>query len=155
VIDVKIQGKSEHVLIKDRQWDTYSRFITHIDLERVDMSEEVEIDVELKLLGDPVATRQTGTVLDHPTTKVGIRCRADLIPSHLEHNIADLEANVPVTVADLTLPAGITITTSADQLICQISGVKISASVEAAIEGETADTSAEPEVIGAKEGESE
>lgn len=143
VIDVKVGGKSEHTLIKAVQWDTYGREIVHIDLERVDMSETIEVEVELQLTGEPVALREAGTVLDHPTTMVKISCRADAIPSHLEHSIAELEAGVPVTVADITTPAGIEIVMPTDQLICQISGVKVSASVEEAIEG----GDAEPEVI--------
>ena len=146
LIDVKLDGKSEHTLVKAVQWDTFGREIIHIDLERVDLSETIEVEVELQLTGEPVALRESGTVLDHPTTMVKISCRADAIPSHLEHSIADLEAGVPVTVADVTVPAGITIVMPADQLICQISGVKVSASVEAAIEGDDTDA-AEPEVI--------
>ncbi len=152
IVDVTVGGKSEHVLIKDVQWDTFSRYIVHVDLERVDLSEEVEVDIELVLVGEPKALNQSGVVLDHPTTMVSIKCRADAIPSHLEHNIAELGMGEPVTVADLTPPAGIEITSSPETLICQISGVKVAADVEEAIEGgaeASADTEAsEPEVIG-------
>ena len=152
LIDIKLDGKSEHALIKDVQWDTYGKFVIHIDLERVDLSETVEVEVELQLTGEPEALKEAGTVLDHPTTMVKISCRADAIPSHLEHSIADLPLGEPVTVADIILPAGITIVMPDDQMICQISGVKVDASVEEAIEGgaeASAETeAAEPEVIG-------
>ena len=149
IIDIQLDGKSEHILVKAIQWDTFGREIIHADLERVDMSETVEVEVELQLIGEPVALREAGTVLDHQTTMVKISCRADAIPSHLEHSIAELETGVPVTVADIDTPAGIEIVMPDDQLICQISGVKVAASVAEAIEGggeESAD--AEPEVIG-------
>ncbi|XAL99208.1 50S ribosomal protein L25 [Phycisphaeraceae bacterium D3-23] len=154
LIDVSVDGKSEHVLIKALQWDTFSRFVVHVDLERVNLSESVEVEVELVLIGEPKALNQSGVVLDHPTTMVGIKCRADQIPSHLEHNIASLEMGDPVTVADLTPPAGVEITSSPEQLICQISGVKVSASVEEALEGgatEATEDGAEPAVIGKDE----
>ncbi|MEM9414475.1 MAG: 50S ribosomal protein L25 [Planctomycetota bacterium] len=158
VIDVTVGGKNEHVLIKALQWDTFSRYIVHVDLERVNMSEEVEVEVELQLIGEPKALSQSGVVLDHPTTSVGIKCRADQIPSHLEHNIAELGVGEPVTVADLTPPAGIEITNSPETLICQISGVKVAASVAEALEGGAADegdAGAEPEVIGKDDAEGE
>ncbi len=150
IIDVNVGGKTEHTLIKAIQWDTYGKEIIHIDLERVDLSETIEVEVELQLTGDPVALRESGTVLDHPTTMVKIRCRADAIPSHLEHSIAELGAAEPVTVADLTPPAGIEIVMPGEQLICQITGVKVSESVAEAIEGTGGDdetSDAEPEVI--------
>ena len=149
IIDVKLNGKSEHTLIKSVQWDTFGTHIIHVDLERVDMSETIEVEVELKLIGEPKALKEAGTVLDHPTTMLLISCRADQIPSHMEHNITDLPAGQPLTVADLTPPAGVTIVMPEEQLICQIAGVKVSDSVADAIE-EGADESAttEPQVIG-------
>ena len=145
LIDIQLDGKSEHTLIKAVQWDTYGKEIIHVDLERVDLSETIEVEVEIQLVGEPVALKEAGTVLDNPTTMVKISCRADAIPSHLEHNIAELPLGEPVTVGDLTPPTGVTIVMPAEQMICQIAGVKVKAEVEEAIEG---DDSAEPEVIG-------
>jgi len=142
IIDVKLNGSSEHTLIKSVQWDTFGREVIHVDLERVDLSETIEVEVELVLTGEPKALKQAGTVLDHPTTMVTISCRADSIPSHLEHDITDLPLGEPLTVADLTPPAGITIVMPAEQLICQIAGVR-----EEKEEAAPADTAAQPEVI--------
>ena len=146
LIDIQLDGKSEHTLIKAVQWDTFGTHIIHIDLERVDLSETIEVEVEIQLVGEPVALREAGTVLDNPTTMVKISCRADAIPSHLEHNISELPLGEPVTVGDLTPPAGVTIVMPEEQLICQITGVKVAASVEEALEGDDAGD-AEPEVI--------
>ena len=46
----------------------------------------------------------------------------------------------------MKLPSGITIVMPEEQLICQITGVKVAASVAEALEGDGAD-GAEPEVI--------
>ncbi len=143
IIDVTLDGKSQHTLIKSVQWDTFGINIIHVDLERVDLSETVEVDVELVLTGQPVALKQAGTVLDHPTTMVTISCRADSIPSHLEHDITNLPLGKTLTVADLTPPAGIKIVMPPEQMICQIAGVKeevIAAPAET-------DAAAEPQVI--------
>jgi large subunit ribosomal protein L25 len=152
LIDVKLDGKSQHTLIKDVQWDTYGINVIHVDLERVDLSETVEVEIELQLIGEPKALQEAGTVLDHPTTMITVSCRADSIPSHMEHSIADLGVGDPVTVADITPPAGVKIIMPEDQLICQISAVKVDDSVADAIEGgaeASAETeAAEPEVIG-------
>ena len=107
VINIKVGGTDEFALIKAMQWDTFGKEVIHVDFERVNMSEEVELDVELTLVGEPAAMKQAGVALDQPTTAVKIRCRADAIPSHLEHNIADLEIDVVVSVADLVMPEGV------------------------------------------------
>lgn len=145
LIDIQLDGKSQHTLIKAVQWDTFGKFIIHVDLERVDLSETIEVDVEIQLIGEPAALKEAGTVLDNPTQMVKISCRADAIPSHLEHDISELPLGEPVTVGDLTPPAGVTIVMPEDQMICQIAGVKVKASDEDTLDGEG---SAEPEVIG-------
>lgn len=147
LIDIQLNGKSEHTLIKAVQWDTFGTHIIHVDLERVDLSETIEVEVELQLVGEPIALREAGTVLDNPTTMVKISCRADAIPSHLEHDIAELPLGEPVTVGDLTPPAGVKIVMPEEQLICQITGVKVAASVEEALEGGEDAGDTEPEVI--------
>lgn len=148
LIDIKLDGKSEHTLVKAVQWDTFGVHVIHVDLERVDLSETIEVDVEIQLVGEPAALKEAGTVLDNPTTMVKISCRADAIPSHLEHDISELPMGEPVTVGDLTPPAGVTIVMPAEQMICQIAGVKVSAAVTEALEGGGEDAGAEPEVIG-------
>lgn len=149
IIDVKIDGKSEHTLLKSVQWDTYGIHVLHVDLERVDLSETVEVEIEVQLIGEPAALKQGGTVLDHPLQNVQVSCRADSIPSHLEHNIAELGTDDQVTVGDLVAPEGVKILTDPEQLICQISAVK------AQNEEETEDgaDAATPEVIGKDKGE--
>lgn len=143
IIDVKIDGKSEHTLLKSVQWDTYGIHVLHVDLERVDLSETVTVEIEVQLVGEPAALKQAGTVLDHPLQSVEVSCRADSIPSHLEHNIAELGEDDQVTVGDLVAPEGVTITTDPEQLICQISAVKVK------VEEETEEgADATPEVIG-------
>ncbi|MBX2853287.1 MAG: 50S ribosomal protein L25 [Phycisphaeraceae bacterium] len=148
LIDIQLDGKNEHTLVKAVQWDTFGTHVIHVDLERVDLSETIEVEVEIQLVGEPAALKEAGTVLDNPTTMVKISCRADAIPSHLEHDISELPLGEPVTVGDLTPPAGVTIVMPEEQMICQIAGVKVSAAVTEALEGGDDAGDAEPEVIG-------
>ena len=62
LIDVVIDGKSEHCLVKDVQWDYLGREIIHVDLARVDLKEEVEVEVELQLTGDAIGLKEDGTL---------------------------------------------------------------------------------------------
>lgn len=149
IIDVKIDGKSQHTLLKSVQWNTFGTEILHVDFERVDLSETVEIEIEVELVGEPAALKQAGTVLDHPLTSIEISCRADSIPSHLTHNIGMLGLDEQVTVGDLVMPDGVTSLTDEHLVICQISQVKVDESVEDAIaEGAESSAETEPEVIG-------
>jgi large subunit ribosomal protein L25 len=157
IIDVKLDGKSEHTLLKSVQWDTFGIEVLHVDLERVDLSETVEIEIEVQLVGEPTALKESGTVLEQPLQSVEVSCRADSIPSHLEHNVKDLKVDEQVTVADLILPEGVKVLTDPELLVCQITSVKVDEDVADAIAAGAEDSAeTEPEVIGkGKEDEEE
>ncbi len=147
LVNAQVAGKTEPCLIKDIQWDYLGDHIIHVDLARVDLSEEVEVEVELELTGDPKSLQEAGAVLDHPLSTVTVKCRADAIPERLIHDISELTTDAPITVADLTLPAGVVAVTDPETIIAQ---VQIMAEIEEeeAVEAEAAE--GEPEVIGAK-----
>lgn len=150
VLEVEVGGKSEPCLVKDVQWDHLSKHIIHVDLARVDLSEEVEIELELKLIGEPVGLKVAGALLEQAAATVEVKCRADAIPEFLTHDVSALEVGDSVLVSDLTLPAGVTAVSDADTLVAHISVTKEEEEEEVADEG-----SDEPEVIGKAEAEDE
>jgi large subunit ribosomal protein L25 len=150
LLDLNISGgKAETVLIKDIQFDFLGDNVIHIDLARVDLSEEVTVNVSIELEGEDAAPglKEDGALLQQPTTDLEVRCRADQIPDKVTVDISALEAGQAITVSDLTLPAGVKAETDEDTVIASISIV--SEEEMDALDEATADTgtSAEPEVI--------
>ena len=149
LIELVIDSKTEPALIRDVQWDYLGRQIIHVDLTRVDLTEAVEVEVELELDGEPAALNEAGAVLDHPESTISISCRADNIPDVIKVDISELQVNQAITIADLTLPQGVKATGDPDTLIARISIVEELPEDE----GATEEASAEPEVIGRGKGE--
>lgn len=151
LLELKLDAKAEPCLIKQVQWNHLGTRIVHVDLTRVDMSEEVELDIEVTLTGEPAALQQEGAILNHPETSIRIACRADAIPESITHNIGELGVGESVTVADLTLPAGVRAVSDPETVLAQIQVMQEEPEEEPAVaEGE------EPEVIGkAEESEQE
>lgn len=148
LIEVSLDGKAEPCLIKDVQWDHLGVKLVHIDLERVNLDEQVQVEVELELVGEPKALQEAGNVLDQSLTSVEVACRADAIPEIIKHDISDLQAGEAVTVGDLKLPAGVQAVPEADVVVAHIQIMQEQPEEEVA-EGD------EPEVIGRAEGEGE
>ncbi|MFA9479056.1 50S ribosomal protein L25 [Phycisphaerales bacterium AB-hyl4] len=148
LLQVTIDGKTEPCLIKDMQWDHLGISLVHVDLARVNLSEEVEVEVELALTGEPKALEQAGAILDHPLGSIEIACRADAIPESIQHDISELAVGDAVTVADLKLPDGVRAVTDSETVIAQIQVMAEEPEEETAeaVEGE-------PEVIGRSEQE--
>lgn len=152
LIEVVVGDNTEPALIKDVQWDHLGRQIIHVDLARVDLTEEVEVEVEVVLTGEPPALNEAGTVLDHPETVLEVRCLANNIPQRITVDVSELKVDEAITIGDLKLPEGVTAAGDPDTVIARISIVEELPEEEEVAE----DAAAEPEVIGrAKEDESD
>ncbi len=149
MVSVELDGQPHSCLIKEVQYNHLGNQVIHLDLTRVDLSEEVEVELEIVFKGRPKALDQTGVVLNHPMTTVTVACRADQIPENIAVDINGLTLDHPLTVADLTLPEGIKAVNDPEQLIAQLLEVE-----EQEVETPTeTDAAAEPERIGEKKDE--
>lgn len=148
VLNVKINGSSQTCLVKDLQFGYLGDDVIHVDFARVDLDEEVQVNVHIKFVGKPVGAEKPGAVVTHDLTELEVSCKVNAIPDELR---VDQSAMVDMmTVADIKLPAGVRSTVPDDTPIAHISFVHEETEGEAVtVEGE----GPEPEVIGAKERE--
>ena len=148
LIEVDVAGKTESCLVKDVQWNHLGNKILHVDLARVDLSEEVEVEVEIELTGEAVGLKEAGAILEQNTNTIEVKCRADAIPEILTHDVSAMNVGDSLLVSDLTLPSGVTAVSEPDTLVAHISVAKAATEDEEAGEGGD-----EPEVIGKAEGD--
>jgi large subunit ribosomal protein L25 len=150
LLNVATDSTAEPCLIKDVQYDYLGTHVVHIDFTRVDMSEQVEVELEIELTGEPEALNEEGAILSQEMNSIVVKCRADSIPEKLTHDIGALTGDAPLTVADLQLPSGMTTDIDPETMVAQIQVMQEQPEeevTEEAAEGE------EPEVIGKAEGE--
>ncbi len=151
LVKVEVSGKSEPCLVKDIQWDHLGDNIIHVDFARVDLSEEVEVEVEVELTGNAVGLKEAGTIMEQAGNSIVVKCRADAIPERITLDVSEMGVGDSLLVSDLTLPAGVTAASEPDTLIAHIGITKATPAEE---EEEAAADGGEPEVIGGKpEGE--
>ena len=155
LIEVEIDKQVAPCLIKEVQWNYLSSQIIHADLTRVDLTEEVEVEVMLVLTGESKALEEGGVVLNHPLSEITVTCRADQIPEQITCNISNMQAGDIITIADLTLPDGVKAEAEPETLVAQLQVMH----EEPEEEEEIAAEAEEPEVIkrgpAEKEGEQE
>ncbi|MEM1027579.1 MAG: 50S ribosomal protein L25 [Planctomycetota bacterium] len=146
VIEVQVDGKAEPCLIKDVQYDYLDTTPVHVDLARVDLNEEVTVELEVVFKGEPAALNEAGAMLSTPHTSANVSCKASAIPDHLICDISELGLEDSIYVQDLKLPDGVTLAEDANFLLAQI------VIQQAIADDDTAEASdGEPEVIGAKD----
>ena len=148
LLEVDLEGKTENVLIKDVQYDTYGQVVLHVDLTRVNLDERVEVTVPIVLRGTPAGSADGG-VLQQSAAEARIECVVTGIPEDVRLQVNDLNVGDSLTMADLELPEGATLLDEPDTTICTV--IVIAEEEEAPAEEEQG--AAEPEVIGEKKEE--
>ncbi|MCK4602583.1 MAG: 50S ribosomal protein L25 [Phycisphaerae bacterium] len=150
MLKIDVEGKSENVLIKELQYDTYGQEILHVDLARVSLDERVEITVPIVLRGTPVGVEEGG-VLTQVASDVVIECVVTAIPDEIRVQVTELKTDETMQMKDLPLPEGATLISDPERPVCTVNVLAEEEEVEE-VPAEEAEA-AEPEVIGEKEAE--
>ncbi|MCA9396698.1 MAG: 50S ribosomal protein L25 [Candidatus Omnitrophica bacterium] len=149
LINLQIEGKKadeKTVVISEIQYDPVKRNMLHIDFHQVALDEQIQIAVPVRTLGEAIAVKNDGALLETPTREIEVECLPTNMPEHIDVDVSGLELNHVIHARDLVLPAGVTLVSDEDEVIAQC--VKHEAELEDAAEEEG--TSSEPEVIGEK-----
>lgn len=145
VLNVEVEGgATETCLVKDLQFSYLGDVVIHVDLARVDLDEEVHIQVRLNFVGKCAEATKPGAIVSHPITELPVVCKVNAIPEEIKVDTSTLEGTV-LTVGGIDLPEGIRADTPLDTPIMTISFLH-----EEEAEGEeveVVDGAAEPEVI--------
>jgi large subunit ribosomal protein L25 len=144
VIDLTIDSAAPRtVLFKQWDRDPVRDQITHLDLQEVDLTVEVEADVPVILIGSAVGVRDGG-ILDQTAQIVRVRALPDTLPRSIEHDISELELGGSVHVHELVVPAGVTIVTDPEGGIASIMATRANLSDAAGEGAEGADEGGAP-----------
>ena len=156
VMEVNVAGiGSQTVLVKDLQFGYLGDNVLHIDFARVDLEEEVHVQVALNFFGEPQAAAQAGAILSHDLTSLEVICRVNQIPEEIRVDLTWMGEGTLLTVGQVELPSGVRTPMGPGTPVSHISFVKKEEEIVGE-EVEVAEGAGEPEVITeAKPGEGE
>jgi large subunit ribosomal protein L25 len=147
LVQVDIEGGSTHnVLIRDVHRHPVTHSFLHADLYAVDLTEKQQVQVPVHSTGKPEALVQGLMVLqslDHITVEALPRA----IPTHINIDITKLSLEHPITVAELPVIEGVEYQNDPDETIFTMIVTRAGEAEEAA---ESAEASAEPELVRAR-----
>ena len=154
VIDVTVEGKAEPCLVKEMQWDHLGSDVIHVDLERVDLTEKITVDVDVELYGEAIGLKESGAFMDNPVSQLSVECMVTDIPESIRIDVSELGVGDSITVSDVDLGDKVSINQSPDTLVAVVHLAAVGVSEEAEGE-EVAEGDAEPEKIGGNKEEDE
>lgn len=149
LVDVELEGKITPVLIHNVMTD-FRGNVLHADFFQVNLKEKVKTTVPLEVVGEPKAIVDKVGILMNILSEIEVEALPEELPEKIEVNVAHL-ANVDeqITVADLKVPAGVTVLTDPTQVVSKIGELVTKEAAEqaaeeaAAAEAAAAETGAE------------
>lgn len=145
-------GQERHAMIRDMQLDPITRAIVHLDFQRVEMTEKVRVQVAIELTGTAFGVKTEGGVLDFSHREVHLECLPGDIPKTLKLDVSELHLGQHLSVADLQLPANVSLLDEPERVLVSVMHSKTEAA-PAAAEAAPTEAGGEPEVI--KKGKTE
>lgn len=108
LVSIDHRGEKQPVLVREIQFHPVTSEPVHIDLYRVDESQEVNIEVAVHFLNEATCPGlKRGGALNVVRHQVELLCRADSIPDHIEVDLADADIGDSLHISAVKLPDGV------------------------------------------------
>ena len=113
ILDMKLDGVAEQVLLRDYSMHAFKQQIQHIDFQRVDPKKPIHIRVPLHFINaaESQAVKFGGAMVSHVMNDIEIACLPKDLPEFIEVDLIEIAAGHSVHVNDLKLPAGVRVVT--------------------------------------------
>ena len=122
LIDLEVAGgQTTPVVINGVQLHRVHRTPLHVDLFRVNLAEDMTVDVMVHSFGESEAVTKEGGTLIHAVDHVRVRARPDRLPKFIEVDVSTLaDFDSVIAVRDLPVPAGAAILNDQDEVIFRV-----------------------------------
>ncbi|WOV87624.1 50S ribosomal protein L25/general stress protein Ctc [Sporosarcina oncorhynchi] len=146
VIKLDVDGKELNVVLNDYQADALKGDIRHADFLAINMTEELEVEVTVNLVGESKGEKEGGTV-QQPNFEVLIKVKPSDIPEAFDVDVSNLEIGDSITVGDIREKSKFEILNDDNHSLVLISAPRTEAEMDE-LDSDSGTTDAEPEVIG-------
>ena len=109
------------LLIKDIQYDAVNKEIIHLDFQKVNPEERIQVEVPVKIKGTDTIHRN-GNVVMYQTDSIKVECLPRDIPRYVEADIADLTPGHSFTAGDLRFTGKISLISKPGEIIVTVNG---------------------------------
>lgn len=111
ILDLKLDGQTQKVLLRDMQRHPFKAQLLHLDFQRIDENRAIRVRVPLHFLNQEKspAGKTSGVVISHALSDIEISCLPKNLPEYVAVDLVELEVGDIVHMSDLKLPEGVEI----------------------------------------------
>lgn len=149
IVNLAVSGGEFTALIRDVQYDPINHSVLHLDFQHISLTESVEVEVAVHLVGVPVGVKDGGGILEHIQRTVEVRCLPTAIPAAIDADVAALNIGDSIHVRDLVVQ-DLEILSDPDTTIATVVPPTVAEEAAPGAEAGAAAGAAEPAVIPTK-----
>jgi large subunit ribosomal protein L25 len=111
IVRLKIGESTQEAIVKDVQMHPAKNLVVHVDLQRVVENEKIRIRLPIHFKGESISpgVKTEGGVVSHMRADVEVSCLPKDLPEFLELDLSGMHLNETKFLADVPVPAGVTI----------------------------------------------
>lgn len=100
VFKLNVDGEAINAVVSEVQRSALKGDIRHIDFHAINMSEELEVEVPILIVGDAAGVKEGG-VLSQPNRELKIKVKPSNIPESIEVDVSALNIGDTLSLADV------------------------------------------------------
>ncbi len=123
VINLKVDGEKtpRTVMVRETQQNILKGALLHVDFYQVKMTEVIDVDVPIILVGEAPALRNKENMLSQELNELSIQCLPANIPNSIEIDVTSLaEPDQTIRVNDIVPGEGVTIINDPEAMVARI-----------------------------------
>ncbi len=130
VLDLKVDGKAEKVVLKGVQRHPAKPQVLHMDFMRVDETHALRVHVPLHFINENSCVGvKAGGVVTHGMVDIEVSCLPSALPEFIEVDLTALDIGSSLHLTDIVLPEGVEIPVLAqggdhDHVVAQVMKTK-------------------------------
>jgi large subunit ribosomal protein L25 len=145
VIELSVDGKTSHTLIREIQRHPVKRNILHVDFQELVAGERVIVRIPIVLQGVPAGVRVSGGILNQVMQDLECRVDPHNMPGHIDVDVTEVTIGHSMHVSDITVPEGVEVLEDGDATVAVVAAPKAEATPAEGVE--TVEGAVEPELI--------
>ena len=121
ILNIELGEKDKvTALARQIQRHPYKDEFVHVDLIKVDLTQNVEAEVQINYLGIPIGVKEEGGLVQTINNTLRISALPTNIPTSLDIEITHLNVGENVIASDIELPEGVTLANEDDDSVMVI-----------------------------------
>ena len=108
-------------MVRETQQNILKGALLHVDFYQVKMTEVIDVDVPIVLVGEAPALRNKENMLSQELNELSVQCLPANIPNSIEVDVSSLdEADQAIRVNDIAAREGITVLNDPEAMVARI-----------------------------------